>query len=108
VRTFSAWLSTLAPNSPTWTTADFESNTYEEIELPAQVLKGMRTFMAELGLVYGAFDLVIGAPREDNSGEDHVMFLECNPGGQYQFLQATTGVGITDSLVGLLARGSIS
>ncbi|MGH4006613.1 MAG: MvdC/MvdD family ATP grasp protein [Pseudonocardiaceae bacterium] len=30
------------------------------------------------------------------------------PGGQYQFLEATTGVGITDSLVGLLARGSIS
>ncbi|HEY6421951.1 MAG TPA: ATP-grasp ribosomal peptide maturase, partial [Pseudonocardiaceae bacterium] len=87
--------------------ADFESTTCEEIELPEPVLKGMRTFMAELGLVYGAFDLVIGPPREDGSG-DHVVFLECNPGGQYQFLEATAGVGITDSLVGLLARGSDS
>jgi ATP-grasp ribosomal peptide maturase len=90
--------------------ADFESTTYEEIELPEQVLKGMRTFMAELGLVYGAFDLVLGAFREDGSGQDpeQVSFLECNPGGQYQFLEATAGVGITDSLVDLLARGSIS
>ncbi|MGH3972371.1 MAG: hypothetical protein ACRDS9_03470 [Pseudonocardiaceae bacterium] len=89
--------------------ADFESNTYEKIELPEQVLKGMRTFMAELGLVYGAFDLVIGDPREGGSGENQVVsFMECNPGGQYQFLEATAGVGITDSLVGLLAQGSIS
>ncbi|MGH3822462.1 MAG: MvdC/MvdD family ATP grasp protein [Pseudonocardiaceae bacterium] len=88
--------------------ADFKSNTYEEIELPEQVLKGMRTFMAELGLVYGAFDLVLGAPPGGGSGPDQVVsFLECNPGGQYQFLEATAGVGITDSLVGLLARGSI-
>lgn len=92
--------------------SDFVSNTYEEIELPERVLEGMRTFMAELGLVYGAFDLVIG-PREEETGteqvaEQVVAFLECNPGGQYQFLEAAAGVGITDSLVALLARGSIS
>lgn len=89
--------------------ADFASNTYEEIELPERVLKGMRMFMAELGLVYGAFDLVIGAPPEGGGGDDQVVsFLECNPGGQYQFLEATAGVGITASLVSLLARGRIS
>jgi hypothetical protein len=89
--------------------ADFASNTYEQIELPERVLKGMRTFMAELGLVYGAFDLVIGGPRNDGDGDDPVVsFLECNPGGQYQFLEATAGVGITTSLVELLARGRMS
>ncbi|MGH3936420.1 MAG: hypothetical protein ACRDS1_15825, partial [Pseudonocardiaceae bacterium] len=61
---------------------------------------------AELGLFYGAFDLVIGPPNED--GDHTISFLECNPGGQYQFLEATAGVPITDSLVNLLARGSVS
>lgn len=86
--------------------ADFEHNTYEEIELPELVLKGMRMFMAELGLIYGAFDLVIGPPNED--GDQEISFLECNPGGQYQFLEVTAGVPITDSLVALLARASMS
>lgn len=89
--------------------SDFAANTYEKIELPERVLEGMRKFMTELGLVYGAFDLVIGTPREGDSEENQVVtFLECNPGGQYQFLEAAAGVGITDSLVALLARGSIS
>ena len=85
--------------------ADFASNTYTEIELPEPVLKSIRMFMSELGLVYGAFDLVIGATSD---GDEVVSFLECNPGGQYQFLEATAGVGITDSLAALLARGKIS
>lgn len=80
--------------------ADFESNTYEQIELPERVLRGMRTFMTELGLVYGAFDLVLGIPANEGAADEQmVSFLECNPGGQYQFLEATAGVGITDSLV---------
>ncbi len=58
--------------------SDFPSLTYEVIELPEPVTEGLRTFMAELGLVYGAFDLVIGV---DAHGEEAVSFLECNPGG---------------------------
>lgn len=86
--------------------SDFESNSYEEIKLPEPVLKGMRMFMAELGLVYGAFDLVVGPTNAD--GGQEISFLECNPGGQYQFLEAMAGVPITDSLVAVLARGSVS
>jgi hypothetical protein len=85
--------------------SDFESTSYEEIELPEPVLKSMRMFMAELGLIYGAFDLVIGTTSQ---GEQVVSFLECNPGGQYLFIEAKAGVPITDSLVALLACGSPS
>lgn len=35
-----------------------------------------------------------------------VRFLEINPGGQYGFLEAATGVPITDSLIRLLAQGN--
>ena len=58
-------MTTIASTATSLSTAQPEGGElgpYEEIELPEQVLKGMRTFMAELGLVYGAFDLVIGAP----------------------------------------------
>lgn len=72
------------------------------MELSEPVAEGLRKFMAELGLVYGALDLVIGC---DKWGEDTVWLLECNPGGQYGFLEGMTGVPITRSLVDLLAGG---
>ncbi|MGH3980698.1 MAG: MvdC/MvdD family ATP grasp protein [Pseudonocardiaceae bacterium] len=82
--------------------SDFPSLTYEVIRLPEPVAKGLRMFMAELGLVYGAFDLVVGL---DDQGEETMSLLECNPGGQYGFLEGLAGVPITSSLVDLLACG---
>lgn len=83
--------------------SDFPALTYEVMELPEAVTKGLLMFMAELGLVYGAFDLVIGS---DDHDEEAVWLLECNPGGQYGFLEATAGVPITNSLVELLTCGN--
>lgn len=60
-------------------------------------------FMAELGLCYGAFDLVVGSDP-DHHGQQVVSLLECNPGGQYGFLETMTGAPITRSLVELLAN----
>ncbi len=84
--------------------SDYPALSYEVVELPAAVAGGLRAVMAELGLVYGAFDLVVGS-EEAGDGEI-VSFLEINPGGQYGFIEEATGVPITDSLVRLLARGS--
>lgn len=84
--------------------ADIASLSFEVIDLPDPVVQGLRAFMAELGLVYGAFDLVIG-PHPHDSGREIVSLLECNPGGQYGFLEGKAGVPITDSLVKLLAGG---
>ncbi|OLT20422.1 hypothetical protein BJF78_35525 [Pseudonocardia sp. CNS-139] len=81
--------------------SDYPSLTYEVIELPPHIAESLRSVMRELGLIYGAFDLSIS--REGGSNE--YWFLEVNPGGQYGFLEAATGVPITESLVRLLARG---
>lgn len=78
--------------------ADHNSLSYEVIELPRQVQQGIRAFMAELGLVYGAFDFVI-------SPDGGFTFLECNSGGQFGFLEGVSGLPITDTLVELLATG---
>lgn len=78
--------------------ADHNSLSYEVIELPSQVQHGIRAFMAELGLIYGAFDFVVGP-------DGGFTFLECNPGGQFGFLEGISGLPITETLVALLATG---
>ncbi|MBV8995457.1 MAG: ATP-grasp ribosomal peptide maturase [Pseudonocardiales bacterium] len=85
--------------------SDFAALSYEVIELPDDVVKALQRFMTELGLCYGAFDLVIG-PHPDHHGQQVVWLLECNPGGQYGFLETITEVPITRSLVELLAKGN--
>jgi ATP-grasp ribosomal peptide maturase len=85
--------------------SDFPSLSYEVVDLPEPVTKALLGFMAECGLVYGAFDLVIG-PHGDEPEPGDVTFLECNPGGQYGFLEGKAGVPITRALVDLLASGA--
>ncbi|MGI8308784.1 hypothetical protein [Saccharopolyspora hattusasensis] len=54
--------------------------------------------LRELGLVYGAFDFVIGA-------DGKWTLLELNPTGQYGFLEHHTGVDLTGQLADLLTKG---
>jgi ATP-grasp ribosomal peptide maturase len=92
-----------SPNSYVDWRSDYPALSYAVTELPEQITVGLRAVMAELGLVYGAFDLAVGRAGD----EDVVSFLEINPGGQYGFLEVATGVPITDSLIRLLARGEL-
>ncbi|MFD9895404.1 MvdC/MvdD family ATP grasp protein [Amycolatopsis sp. NPDC059027] len=85
--------------------SDFPALSYEVIELPETVATGLRMFMAEFGIVYGAFDLVLGPDAHEPGEREVVTMLECNVGGQYGFLENKAGVPITESLVTLLARG---
>lgn len=81
--------------------SDYSALSYEVIDLPPSVVTSLRSIMNELGLVYGAFDLSVS-----NDGDSEVFwFLEINPGGQYGFLEGTTGIPITASLARFLAKG---
>lgn len=79
--------------------ADYDALSYEPIELPADVSMGVSRFLAMLGLAYGALDFVV-------SPEGLYTFLECNAGGQFGWLEARTGVPLTDALADLLAAGA--
>jgi len=79
--------------------ADYDSLSYERIDPPPEVICGVRTLMVDLGLVYGAFDFVIGP---DGSW----TFLEVNPGGQFGFVEDQAGLPLTAALADLLARGA--
>lgn len=79
--------------------ADYGSLSYEWITPPTAVRTGVLAVMAELGLVYGAFDFVITPQGE-------WAFLEVNPGGQYGWLEDTVDVPLTTTMADLLAQGA--
>jgi len=79
--------------------ADYDALSYEQIDPPAEVQRGVRTVLVDLGLVFGAFDFVIGPDRS-------WTFLEVNPGGQFGFVEDRAGVPLTATLADLLARGA--
>lgn len=81
--------------------ADYDALTYEPVELPIDVVNGIKRFLSALGLVYGALDFVVGP-------DGSYTFLECNSGGQFGWLEARTGTPLTAALADLLATGTQS
>lgn len=79
--------------------ADYPSLRYERTDIPTSVAASIVEFMATLGLLYGALDFVV-------TPTGRWVFLECNPGGQYGWLEAATGAPLTATLAELLAEGS--
>jgi ATP-grasp ribosomal peptide maturase len=79
--------------------ADYDGLRYEQITPPHSVIAGMRRYLADFGLHYGAFDFVV-----DPDGRWH--FLECNPAGQWLWLYHETGVPIPAALADALTKGA--
>lgn len=63
--------------------------------LPSEVAASLRVLMSELGLVFGAVDLICTP-----SGE-HV-FLEVNPGGEWGMLERDLGLPISEAIAAAL------
>jgi ATP-grasp ribosomal peptide maturase len=78
--------------------SDYDALTYKRIDVPEAVTNSVGRFLDVLGLNYGAFDFVI------TPDGDWVM-LECNPAGQWLWLEHETGVPIAAALADLLTEG---
>jgi ATP-grasp ribosomal peptide maturase len=76
---------------------DYAALRYEPIEPPTDVTAGVVAYCAEFGLSYGAFDFVI---RPDGAW----VFLECNPGGQYGWIEEAINAPITEAIADLLSE----
>jgi MvdC family ATP-grasp ribosomal peptide maturase len=74
-----------------WRLAAPEECHWQSAVLPVEVSRGLQSLMAELGLVYGAIDLICTPAGE------HV-FLEVNPGGEWGMLQRDLGLPIADAI----------
>lgn len=79
--------------------SDYESLLYCAVDPPASLVPMLKRYLARFGLVFGCFDFSLafdGTP----------WFLECNPNGQWGWLEDATGLPITaaftDTLEGAL------
>lgn len=74
-----------------------EAVRFERIDLPHAVANCCISFLRGMNLGYGAFDLI-----ETPDGE--VVFLECNPSGQFSWLEEGLGLPISSALAASLLR----
>jgi MvdC family ATP-grasp ribosomal peptide maturase len=74
-----------------WRQAAPEECRWQKAELPAEVASGLQALMSELGLVFGAIDLICTPAGE------HV-FLEVNPAGEWGMLERDLGLPISDAI----------
>ena len=75
--------------------AAHEECRWEMVQLPIEVASGLHVLMSELGLVFGAVDLICTP-----SGE--YVFLELNPCGEFFWLEHAPGLPISDAIADLL------
>ncbi|MEV5353112.1 ATP-grasp ribosomal peptide maturase [Streptomyces sp. NPDC052693] len=81
-----------------WRT-DYSKLTYTPVEAPPGIRPALHRYMSHFRLVFGAFDFAVG---EDGRW----WFLECNPSGQWHWLETKTGLPMTAALADLLERTS--
>lgn len=78
--------------------AGYDALTYTPLEPPEHIVAGMMRYLHAFGLTFGAFDFTV---RPDGNW----IFLECNPSGQWLWLQQQAGLPIAAAIAELLAKG---
>ena len=79
--------------------SDYDALTYQVVECPHPVAEGIRGYLAASGLVYGAFDFVVGP-------DGRWTFLECNGAGQWGWLAEECGLPIAEAIADELVGGA--
>jgi len=80
--------------------ADYDALTYLPIDTPTEMAAGMVRYLDRFGLRYGAFDFVV-------TPDGHWTFLECNPAGQWLWLEHETGLPIAAAIADALTEETI-
>jgi glutathione synthase/RimK-type ligase-like ATP-grasp enzyme len=75
--------------------SDYDALSYAVIEPPADVVRGVRDLMSELGLRFGAIDFLVTPTGE-------WYFLEINPNGQWAWIEQETGLAISSAIADAL------
>lgn len=81
-----------------WRT-DYRTHTYTPVKAPPGVERALFAYLRQFGCVFGAFDFTLSADGE-------WTFIECNPSGQWAWLEPPTGLPMTAALADLLERGT--
>jgi ATP-grasp ribosomal peptide maturase len=81
-----------------WRTA-YGQHTYTVVDTPPDIEAAMFTYLKSFGLVFGAFDFAL-------TRDGQWVFLECNPSGQWAWLEDGTGLPMISAFADLLERGT--
>ncbi|MET7828933.1 MvdC/MvdD family ATP grasp protein [Streptomyces sp. NPDC005386] len=81
-----------------WRT-DYSKLTYSVVQPPPGIEEALRGYMRHFGLVFGAFDFAV-------DHDQRWWFLECNPSGQWYWLESETGLPMRAALADLLERAT--
>lgn len=76
---------------------DYDSHTYEIIDTPEEIRSAVMVYMNGAGLAFGAFDFVV-------TPDDEWIALECNPEGQWGWIEEDTGLPIADAIARYLLK----
>ncbi|MFJ9480038.1 ATP-grasp ribosomal peptide maturase [Streptomyces mirabilis] len=79
-----------------WRT-DYSRLSYTPVEPPPRIEQALHHYLNHFGLIFGAFDFCIG-------DEGRWWFLECNPSGQWYWLEPETGLPMRAAMADLLGR----
>lgn len=78
-----------------WRHYDFDNVAHTQCSLPGKVNTALLRFMRNIGLHYGAIDLI---EKPDGS----FVFLEVNPSGQWGWIEYFANLGIPDAVVEMM------
>ncbi len=74
---------------------------FQPLDLDERVVNALRAFNQKMGLIYGVFDLIV------DENDEH-LFLECNPDGNWLWLDECVGGQLVRSYAQMLADASIN
>lgn len=80
-----------------WRKYDFPNVKHEVFPLPQDIREKLLHFMKLIDISFGAIDMVL-TPNDD------FVFLEVNPSGQWGWIEAITGMPISEAIADLLAN----
>lgn len=80
-----------------WRRYDLENTIHRSHQLPEKVRTACIGITKHYGLEFGAIDLVL-------TPDDRYIFLEINPNGQWAWIEALTGLPISDAIAKSLAN----
>ncbi|MBV9012862.1 MAG: ATP-grasp ribosomal peptide maturase [Pseudonocardiales bacterium] len=76
---------------------DYDSHVYDVIDTPAEIRSAVTAYLTNAGLAFGAFDFVVTPDHE-------WVALECNPEGQWGWIEENTGLPIADAIARYLLQ----
>ncbi|MGW4378355.1 ATP-grasp ribosomal peptide maturase [Kitasatospora sp. NPDC004531] len=82
---------------------DYSTHVYTPIPVPEPVEQALHAYLGRFGLLFGAFDFALTGPERK---PESWVWLECNPSGQWAWLEPPTGLPMTAALADLLQRGT--